>query len=168
MEIKEMMHKIPGWINKYKFVLLILVIGFVLMVIPKSSQAVSESTTFKNEVSDEKPLEDKLESILSDIEGVGSVRVMLTILQGEEVLYQTDDTISKDDVSAKEDKNTVTITDASRNQHGLIRQKNPPEYLGAIIAFQGADDPILKYKVTEAVAKITGLGANQISVLKMK
>ena len=64
--------------------------------------------------------------------------------------------------------NTVTITDSERSQSGLVKQVNPPTYLGAVVICQGADDPEVRLSVVNAVSKATGLGANKISVLKMK
>ena len=49
-----------------------------------------------------------------------------------------------------------------------MRQVNPPTYLGAIIICEGADDANIRLAVVDAVSKVTGLGANRISVLKMK
>ena len=66
------------------------------------------------------------------------------------------------------ENNTVTLTDSNRNQSGLIRQIIPEKYQGAVILCQGADDPIIRLAIVDAVSKATGLGANKISVLKLK
>ena len=63
---------------------------------------------------------------------------------------------------------TVIVTDGQRTESGLVSQVNPPSYLGAIVVCQGADSPAIKYAITQAVAKITGLGTDAICVLKMK
>ena len=63
---------------------------------------------------------------------------------------------------------TVTVTDAQRNESGLIRQVNPPVYKGAVIVCQGADNAAVRLAIVDAVGKATGLGADKISVLKMK
>ena len=117
---------------------------------------------------DEPSLEDKLSLILSQVDGAGKVQVILTVEAGEEVVYQTDDnqTITAD--SDAKNTDTVTVTDANRNQNGLIRQVNPAVYQGAIIVCEGAENPTVHLAIVDAVSKITGLGANRISVLKMK
>jgi hypothetical protein len=63
---------------------------------------------------------------------------------------------------------TILTTDSDRNQTGLIHQKNPPVYRGAVVLTQGADDPAVKLAIVDAVGKATGLGADKIAVLKMK
>ena len=59
-------------------------------------------------------------------------------------------------------------TDSDRNETGLVHQINPPVYLGAVVLAQGADNPVVKLSIVEAVSKVTGLGADKISVLKMQ
>ena len=113
-------------------------------------------------------LEEDLSRILGRIQGAGDVYVMLTTTRGEELVYQTDQDISKGTDSLTQKLDTVTVSDASRNETGLVRQINPPVYMGAIIVCSGADDPKVRLAIVEAVSKVTGIGANKISVLKMK
>lgn len=169
MEIKGLSKKLTDWIKKYKFIALIIIVGVLLMAIPTEKE---DHDTIKSndvvEATQTLTLEEELAQILSQVKGAGKVKVMLTVAQGEEVIYQTNDTVSTDSEATKKDTDTVTVTDADRNQSGLVRQANPPVYLGAIIICQGADDPIVKLAITEAVARIAGLKTNCISVLKMK
>ena len=89
---------------------------------------------------------------------------MLTQAEGEKTVYQTDTELSDD----RQKQNTVIITQSDRAEAGLIQQTLPPVYLGAIIVCEGADDPKVMLAICEAVAKVTGLGMNQISVVKLK
>ena len=167
MEIKMLKEKIPSVFKKYKYVLIILIIGLVLMLIPdfKTTDTKPPASTTSTPVPS---LEDRLAAILSSVSGAGKVKVMLTVLEGEETFYQTDADISRNNDSESSKTNTVTITDAQRNETGLIKQVNPAVYRGAIIVCQGGDNPVVQLAIVDATSKITGLGANQISVLKMK
>ena len=49
-----------------------------------------------------------------------------------------------------------------------VQQVLPESYRGAIVVCQGADSPAVKLAIVEAVSRATGLGADSISVLKMK
>ena len=109
-----------------------------------------------------------MSQLLSNVEGAGQVEVMLTIASGEEVIYQIDENRSIADSSNNNNSHTVTVTNSDRDQEGLVKQVNPATYKGAIILCQGANDPTVRLQIVEAVSKITGLGANCISVLKMK
>lgn len=171
MEVKMLSTRITGFIKKNKYIVLIIILGFVFMLFPtnKQKKATSEVSVAKSpEQVTEISMEEKLSAILKRIEGAGNVEVMLTIAEGEEVVYQTNDTITMDNESSDRSTDTIIIADVDKKQTGLVRQKNPPAYLGAIIVCQGADNPIVKLAITEAVSRITGLKTNCISVLKMK
>jgi stage III sporulation protein AG len=169
MELKRYIDKIPATIKKYKHAVLVVLIGLVLMMIPTQHSGNNSATkeplqTESITVSDEL----RLKEILTQISGVGEVRVMLTVLREEEIIYQMNEESSYDGDSKSIDLTTVTISDGNRNESGLIRQRIPPQYKGAIVVCGGADNPEIQYAIVDAVSKVTGLGANQISVLKMK
>ena len=169
MDVKDSIKKVTSKLSKYRYALLIVLIGLVMMTLPenKSEEQIStKSTPSLSQV--DTGMEASLSSILSKIQGAGDVYVMLTTTHGEEIIYQTDqDTANGIDTNSKK-SNTVTVTDANRNETGLIRQKNPPRYLGAIIVCSGADDPTVRLSIVDAVSKVTGIGSNRISVLKTK
>lgn len=150
--------KLIAWISRYRYVLIVVAVGLILMLLPGGSTPKQEQPQQIQET--EADFATELAKILSKIKGAGKVEVMLTTAQGQETCYQTD--------RRGEDQSTVTITDSTRNETGLIRQVNPPTYLGAIIVCQGGDDPGVRLAIVESVAKVTGLGADRISVMKMK
>ena len=154
--------------KKNKYVLLILVIGLILLIVPSFTDSENEKEVITESSENILSIEDQLSRILSSVEGAGKVQVMLRIASGEETLYQTDDSRSSNGDHLSENNDTVTVNNSDRSETGLIRQVNPPIYSGAIIVCQGADDAKVRFAVTEAVANITGLGADKISVLKMK
>lgn len=166
MGIAANKRKLAEWIKKYKLSILILLIGFILMVLPLNIQSDNKRTV--QETIKEQKLEQKLSDALSQMSGAGKVKVILTMSAGEEVIYQTNEDTNENDSSIQKKIDTVTITDSSRNQAGLVRQINPERYEGAIVLCQGADDPRICLLIVEAISKATGLGANKISVLKMK
>ena len=43
-----------------------------------------------------------------------------------------------------------------------------PVFQGAVIVADGGADPSIRYQLSSAVAALLGLGADQITVLKMK
>jgi stage III sporulation protein AG len=159
--------KLLGLVQKYKYVALILVVGIALMLIPTGSKPVKEtaSPTAEDRILS---VEEKLTQILRQVNGAGEVLVLLTEALGEETIYQTNDDISKNDTSSSSRGDTVTITDSQRNEKGLVRQQNPPQYMGAIVVCQGGDQPTVRLAILDAVSKVTGLGADKISILKMK
>mgnify|MGYP003306148692 CR=1 FL=1 len=168
MELKKKIGNLVAQFKKYKFAVLILIIGLVLMMLPPFGQKETKSPV--TEVTEKEPetLQLQIGQILSKIEGAGRVEVLLTTSAGEEIVFQTDMDNSSDETSDRSNIKTVTVTNSERDQSGLIRQIKSPKYQGAVVVCQGADIPSVQLAVVDAVSKLTGLGANQISVLKMK
>ena len=155
-------------IAKYKYVWIVLMAGIVLMLIPGRSEQLPDESPASQPVQQDVSMEEKLEAILGQLKGAGKVKVMLSVSQGEQIIFQTDNTYSQGERDTDTRTQTILITDHNRNETGLVHQKNPPKYMGAIILSQGAEDPLVKLSIVEAVSKVTGLGADKISVLKME
>lgn len=160
--------KATDFISKYRYVLLVLVIGLALMLLPgRSEQDETASVQPEATVQEQTDITDELTQILSQIEGAGKVQVMLTVATGQTTVYQYDEDISNGETGSIR-RDTVIITDKDRTQAGLIQQINPPTYQGAIIVCEGAERASVRLCIIEAVSKVTGLGTDRISVLKMK
>ena len=168
MEMKTVKETITQGIKKYKYAAIVLAAGLAFMLIPSRDRAAPVQTEQITIEQDTPDMQKQLEQILSQIKGAGEVKVLLTQSKGERVIYQTDNNSSTSDSSKTESMDTVIISDNNKNETGLIVQIEPPIYLGAIIVSQGADEPAVKLALVEAVCKVTGLGANEITVLKMK
>ena len=150
--------------RKYKFALLILALGFALMLIPgRKDTALPTPKINQEEASTD--MEDRLEEILTKIQGAGKVSVMVSLSSGEEIVYQKDEDVNSDGSFKYE---TVIITDSERNQKAVVQQVIPESYQGVIVVCQGAEKASVRLSIIEAVAKVTGLGTDHISVLKMK
>ena len=147
--------KIRELVKKYRYGLLVLLAGIVLMLLPAQEEEKAEPTVEETEPVD---METRLEQILTRIEGAGEVAVMLTEASGEETVYQTDG----------DGADTVLVTDENRKEQGLVRTRQPPVYRGAIVVCRGADSAYVRLAVVEAVANVTGLGTDKITVLKME
>ena len=170
MELAGLQKKCAGFIGKYKYIILILLLGFVFMLLPDKLATEEQNTNNATsaQCSKEEPISEQLEQILSQIKGAGKVTVMVTVAEGEEKVYQTDDRLSGSETSDTTDRTTVIVTDANRNQLGLIKEVKSPKYQGAIVVCDGAGDPTVRLSVVDAVSKVTGLGADRISVLSRK
>lgn len=156
------------YIKKYRYVILIIVAGIVLLRVPDSNSSEKNPVLQEAEIEAQPSLEDSLAQILSMVEGAGKVEVLLTQSRGEEILYQTNDELSSGEYTQQTQKDTVLITGDDRTETGLIRQRNPPVYQGAIILCQGADKAGIRLSIVEAVMGVTGLTSDKITVLKMK
>ncbi|MBE6949948.1 MAG: hypothetical protein E7451_01255 [Ruminococcaceae bacterium] len=159
--------RINALFAKYKYPILILLVGLGLMLLPAGKKA-PEAEPPAETSPEAEGLETRLESILAQIAGAGRVSVLLTEEEGRQTLYQTDSQTESDDSGSRRTDDTVLVEDQSRTESGLVRQTLEPKYRGAVILCEGADQPSVKLAIVEAVRCVTGLGADQISVLKMK
>lgn len=156
MDWIEPKQRINALFGKYKYPILVVLVGLGLLLLPGREQ---EEPAVPVRTVTEESLEQRLEALLAQIEGAGAVRVLLTEDTGRETLWQTDVDSDRE--------NTVIVEDSDRNETGLVRQTRSPSYRGAVILCQGADVPSVKLAIVEAVRCVTGLGADRISVQKM-
>lgn len=153
-------------VQRYKYVLLVVLAGIFLMLLPGAGREVKNIGPAESEV--EQKLDERLEQILSQIQGVGKVRVLLTVSRGEQTLYIYDEDESSSDTSDSSRREAVLITGQDRAQSGLISQVLAPVFQGAVVVCQGGDQPGIRLQVVEAVCDATGLTADRVTVLKMK
>ncbi|MBO5322662.1 MAG: stage III sporulation protein AG [Oscillospiraceae bacterium] len=167
MDVITIKNKALEGIRKHKYALVVAAIGLLLICIPfggSKPETQSQTQAYPTEVNS---MEQRLEDILAKIDGAGKVQVMLTVSSSEKTVYQEDTDLSGGGADTSR-YDTVIIKDSQGNELGLIQQVIGAKYQGAIIVCQGAGKPAVKLAIVEAVSRATGLGADQISVLKMK
>lgn len=170
MESINVLSRLRGLVQKYRHAALVLLIGMALMLLPTPGKEEAQDASVPEAQTEpaEEDLEARLAQLLSKIDGAGAVEVLLTVRSGSETLYQTDSETNSEESASRQSVSTVIIEDADNAESGLVRRTDPPVYLGAVVVCQGADDPKVKLAIVEAVRCVTGLGADQISVVKMK
>ncbi len=158
------------FLEKYKHVLLILLVGIALMLLPTSKEKTQSQSTSPSQPTVQEPvsLQEELSELLSRMSGAGKVQVLLTEATGQNTLYQANEDTTSDETAKSSRTDTVILTDSNRNQTGMVCRVDPPTYLGAVVLCQGADNPAVCLAITEAVSNATGLGYHKITILKMK
>lgn len=111
----------------------------------------------------------EMERILARIEGAGELHLMLTLeSDGERTLAEdTEETLggSQDAPESQSRRETVVLS-VSGGEEVVVTRRESPVYRGALVVCQGADRAEVKLAVTQAVAALTGLGADRITVVK--
>lgn len=153
-----------GVLERYKYVLLVMAVGVVLLLLPTGSspgETRQAAQAAEETVFDLEEFEEKLEQALSQIQGAGAVRVVLTLEDsGRQVLAQDQDQTAQGELSLS----TVTVGRGSGNQEVVPLQQLTPAFRGALVVCPGGDSPQVQLKLTQAVAALTGLGSDKISV----
>lgn len=151
----------------YKYAALILLLGIVLMLVPakKGDTAAQELQTAPEEDED---LTQQLEEMLALIDGAGRVRVLLTRETGRLTEYQTD--LQTDDTGegSRQETETVLVSTGGGTEEALIRKTVCPLYRGAVVLCDGAERAAVRLNIVQAVASLTGLGSDKITVIKMR
>lgn len=150
-------------IRKFRPVLIVILAGILLMCFTGTGESPESETQQPPQTPD---FEQRLEKILSCIQGAGNVRVLLSQDSGELTVYQSDE--DRSGTGGDYHRDTVVISDRDRQELGLVRQIIPPKYRGAVVLAQGADNPKVELAIKEAVRSAAGLTADKVTVLKMK
>ncbi len=148
--------------KRYFYVLLAAAAGVVLLAWPAGKSAQQESAAGEAETVfyDLEETEERLAAVLGEIRGVGRVRVMLTLKELGEQRYAADEEAGAD----REKRSLVVLNRGSGVQQAVPVSRGAPVYQGALIVCTGGDDPAVRLAVTGAVADLTGLGADRITV----
>ena len=152
--------------EKNKYVLIVLLAGLLIILWPSGGRASDEALPVaeQTESSLSFSLEEKEARIahaLSQIAGAGEVIVVLSLRTSLEQEVAVDE----DSAGRRE---TVTISTGSGTQSEVTLRYRYPEFRGALVVSQGADDATVRLQITQAVAALTGLGTDRITVTRMQ
>lgn len=165
MEAAECKSVALEYVKKYRILIIALLCGAFLMLMPDRPEQIQQVPVAEEREAD---LQTRLSVILSKIDGAGKVEVLLTESAGEQTYYQANENLSSSGQGKDQRRDTVLITNASREETGLIKRIDPPVYQGAVIICQGAENAQVRLSLVEAVSNATGLSTDKITVLKMK
>lgn len=125
-------------------------------------------------------LEGKLEKILREVEGVGQVKVALTLKSDGVRTVEKDSPSTERNTTEKNGEGNEAVSREISLGEETIFEKNgageeipyvvetkEPEILGVLVAAQGADDPRIVTLVTEAAEALFNIEAHKIKVMKM-
>jgi len=159
--------------DKYKFVGLTVLIGVGLLLWPsgrKTTDASGSSPAAAAPAGAERDLQADMEEILGTISGVGQVKVLLTVdSDGERQLAQNTELAYSGSTAAPEDysrRSETVLVDGTEGDGTVVVRTVYPTYRGALVVCQGGDRAEVKLAVTEAVAALTGLSADRVTVAK--
>lgn len=105
-------------------------------------------------------IEKQLEEIISEIQGVGTVNVMVTVEGTEELVYVQDTS----DSDSKHDTETVVVG----SKEALLKATNYPKIKGVLVVCAGGGKPLIKEKVVNAVATVLDIPTAKVYVTDAK
>ena len=143
--------------------------------------ATTNSQTQSNQIQgmSESDLETRLEEILSQIQGVGEVKVLLNYSESSEVVAMYNETSKTSNTEETDTSGGTRKIQETDTQKDIIYQedngeKTPitqkivkPKIEGAIITAKGANQANVKTNIIQAVEAVTGLATHKIQVFEM-
>ncbi|MBQ9947762.1 MAG: hypothetical protein IJO91_05175 [Oscillospiraceae bacterium] len=155
-----------GLLSKPKFRRAAVIAGCALMLliflstlIPSEEQVApptEDALSIGDSSAIEQSLEQRLEVLLSEIEGVSSPKVMVTLDSTAETVY------ARDEVPDRE--SSVVLVGSSSAKTALTESVVLPKVRGAAVVCGGAADPTIREKVVNTVAGVLGIGTSRIYV----
>ena len=162
--------------------LIILLVGLLLVVIAmpvsdiKSDQIQDEQQVQKAENASEDTyadaLETRLENALAKVEGVGNVKVMITLASSSEKVVEKDremtSEVQEGESGEKNTSSSETAVYANGNGEEMpyVKQELSPRIEGVLVIADGGDNAIVIENITEAVQALFGVDTHKIKVMK--
>lgn len=156
--------------------ILLLGISLIILSIPskkEKKQDQTTQTTTKEDSTDQyvKKQEKRLVNTLKQVEGVGKVKVMITVNSSKEAVLNKDSpyeqSSSEKEKTVKEDEETVLIEEDGKKIPYVIKEVEP-EVEGVVVIAQGGGNDIIKNQIVEAVSVLFHISSYKVKVLKME
>ena len=166
MAIKKVFQKIKSIKNIHLYLALLFAVIAVVVVFAvggnyrQTSAQVSDSANFHEYIA---TMENKLTSVIAKMDGVKNVSVAISASTMEQTEYAYDrETVTVGD--------TQTVTERLVTVAGkpLVTRTLPPQILGVVVVADGADDPIVKFKIIQVVVTLLDTSADKVQVFTYK
>lgn len=125
-------------------------------------------------------LEQRLGEMLSRMEGVGQVRVMITLKSSEELVVEKEQPYLRSSTAENDaqggsrtvsqvetEENTVYRTNGSVSEPYVVKTL-PPEVEGVVVVAEGAGTGTVDRTIVEMVQALFGVEAHKVKVVKME
>lgn len=141
--------------------------------------AINNQVNSSSEVDISENLEEKLEEILSKIQGVGEVSVFVNYSESSEVVAMYNENSKVSNTEETDTSGGIRKIEETDSQKEIIYKEEDgekvpitqkviqPKVEGAIITAKGANDINVKTNIIQAVEAVTGLATHKIQVFEM-
>lgn len=172
LDMAGLTERLRSWAGKYRYVLLVILAGVVLLLLPtggkEQESGTAETAAVSAQALDTGALEEKLERALSRVRGAGEVDVVLSVEAGPRQIWAMDRKREQEADAVREEESAVILSRGSGQEETVPVQQISPRFRGALVVCSGGDDPSVRLAMTEAVSAITGLSTDKISICKGK
>lgn len=174
--------KLKGLLKGDKRTRIIVIIGFLGIVLicasvfwPTGNKSAQENESNESSKQYEQELENKITDLISQIEGVGKAKVMVTLENGVENVYANTQKQSTNTTSGsstgqnsqkKDSQQDVVVVDGKDGKEALVVTQKEPTVKGVVVVCEGAGNAKVEQMVTDAVTTSLNIKSNRVSVVK--
>ena len=151
----------------------------------QSSGVTEHAVGFSQEIRKEdyiiENLENRLEEIFYSMEGVGQVKVMVSLASGGEKIVEKDIPLDRNNILEEDSQGgsrstnqmyskeeTVYLTNANGDKIPYVVKEMTAEIAGVTVVAQGGADPYVQNNISEVIQALFGIEEHKIKVVKMK
>ncbi len=121
--------------------------------------------------------EEKLMAIIGSIEGAGTCQVMVTLENGVEYVYASQQKLNTDrvedqsgnsnKVSQRDDsEKSIIVVDTDEGRKGLLVTEIQPTVKGVVIVCEGGDQPLVRQRIVDTVTTALNISSQRVCVTK--
>jgi len=190
VKLKEEVQRFLSKDMKVKLIVMIGILGMALILISQFMDTGSgrssgrhpqamESAGFTNEEYI-RILEERLQTLISEIEGVGRNKVMITLESGVEYVYAQEQRRSTDAtrdsggelpvggrIQESVEQRFILVDTEFGRREALVLTRRPPRVRGVVIVCEGADNILVQEKLISVVTTALGIPSTRVSVVQI-
>lgn len=158
-----------------KWLIVLGVIGILLLALPEFlPKGQAEKTAVNTAQAFVEDTEKRLGAILSGIEGAGECRIMITLENGVEYVYATEQKSGSDRqedenkvVERDDSEQTVIVVETENGREGLLVTEIQPTVKGVVVVCEGGDDAAVRERIISAVTVALNISSKRVCVTKL-
>lgn len=167
-----------GGDKKRRVLVLVGVVGIALLALPellprgRERAAVAAGDAAVAAADIEAAFEKRITALLTQVEGVGDCRVMVTLENSAKAVYATqsthNDTQQADGSNSASGSEEVLLVDTDTGPVGLLLTELQPSVKGVVVVCAGGGDPAVSEQVTQLVATAFHISSRRVCVAKQQ
>ncbi|MBQ7638641.1 MAG: hypothetical protein IJS90_07055 [Clostridia bacterium] len=146
----------------------IFLFGLCLLFLSGTSSGKTKTASVKTDdgrCEIERELEQRAERLLSGVDGVGKVKILITVESVSEDIFAQDE---QRDVDSGKSSEEYVIVDEKGSKTGLRIKTLSPAVKGIAVCCEGGGNANVRGEVTKLMCAAFGVGANRVYVSKLQ
>ncbi len=160
-KLRQFVTKIKTIKNIELYVALILGLAVVAIIFMSSSKTDKEKNTVDDTYIGQ--MEHKICSVVEKVAGCGKASVAISYASNEEKVYAYETEITSSNGVVKQTESLVSF-----KGEPLVTTVLPPKILGVVVVAEGADDPIVRFRIVNVVVTLLNVREKDVQVLTYK